>query len=70
LLTHIIIAGEGFAFVNASDRHLFYRARRKPTYLLVQLPVKFEMAVNLKTAKALGLTVPQSIFVRTGEVIE
>jgi putative ABC transport system substrate-binding protein len=42
----------------------------KPAELPVQLPVKFEMAVNVKTAKALGLTVPQSILVRADEVIE
>jgi putative ABC transport system substrate-binding protein len=36
----------------------------------VQLPVKFEMALNVKTAKALGLTVPPSILVRANEVIE
>jgi putative ABC transport system substrate-binding protein len=42
----------------------------KPADLPVQLPVKFEMAVNLKAAKALGLTVPQSILVRAHEVIE
>jgi putative ABC transport system substrate-binding protein len=42
----------------------------KPAELPVQLPTKFEMAVNLKTAKALGLTVPQSILLRTDEVIE
>ena len=42
----------------------------KPTEPPVQLPTKFEMVVNLKTAKALGLTVPQSILQRADEVIE
>jgi putative ABC transport system substrate-binding protein len=38
--------------------------------LPVQFPVKYEMVVNLRTAKALGLTVPQSILLRADEVIE
>ena len=42
----------------------------KPSDLSVQLPTKFVMAINLKTAKALGLTVPQSILLRADEVIE
>jgi putative ABC transport system substrate-binding protein len=41
-----------------------------PGDLPVQFPVKYEMAVNLKTAKSLGLTVPQSILLRADEVIE
>jgi len=41
----------------------------KPADLPVQLPVKFQMAINLKTAKALGLTVPQSILLSADEVI-
>jgi ABC-type uncharacterized transport system substrate-binding protein len=42
----------------------------KPANLPVQVPVKFEMAVNARTAKTLGLVVPQSMLLRADEVIE
>jgi putative ABC transport system substrate-binding protein len=42
----------------------------KPSELPVQMPVKHLLIINLKTAKALGLTVPQSILLIADEVIE
>ena len=42
----------------------------KPADLPVQAPVKYDLAVNLKTAKALGLDVPPALFTRADEVIK
>ena len=69
----------GLLSYGIDNADVFYRAASyvdrilrgaKPADLPIQLPIKFEMAVNLKTAKALGLAVPQSILLSADEVID
>jgi putative ABC transport system substrate-binding protein len=74
----VVVAG-GVLSYGASLPDLFRRGATyahkilqgtKPADLPIEQPVKFELVVNLKTAKAIGLTIPESFLLRADEVIE
>jgi ABC-type uncharacterized transport system substrate-binding protein len=69
----------GLASYSATDTHLGRQAARlvdkilkgaKPADLPVEQPTNFELVVNMKTAKSLGLTIPPSILLRADRIIE
>ena len=77
--TSDMVEAGGLASYSANDADQFRRAAyyvdrilkgAKPADLPVEQPTKFELVINLKTAKQIGLTIPQSLLYRTDRVIK
>ena len=69
----------GFMCYGTDNRDVYHRVATyvdrilkgsKPADMPVEQPTKFELVINMKTAKALGLTIPQSLLVRADEIIQ
>ena len=77
-LSNLVVAG-GFMPYGPSRSELWHNGAlltdnilrgARPADLPIEQPTKFELVINLKTAKALGLTIPQSLLLRADEVIQ